>query len=36
MRPPAFGVACCAPTLSTAFAELVFHIDRRFGMKRNC
>lgn len=33
---PAFGVTYCAPTLPTAFAESVLHIDRRFDTKRNC
>lgn len=32
----AFGVTYCAPTLPTAFAESVLHIDRRFDTKRNC
>ena len=33
---PAFGVTYCAPTLPTAFAESVLHIDKRFDTKRNC
>ena len=33
---PAFGVTYCAPTLPTAFAESVLHIDKRFYTKRNC
>gem|GEM_PF-3193603 len=30
-----FGVTDCAPTLPTAFAELLLHMDRRFDAKRN-
>ena len=33
---PAFGVTYCAPSLPTAFAESVLHIDKRFDTKRNC